>query len=495
MRIVSWNLAHQTYNRPLRDGFLPAIAQLRPDVLLLNEYVHGTHASDFETGLRQLGLTHHLVSNRLEKNNQVLIASRHELQRGDLTGPETESKGGESNFLHVRIPKLDVEVVGVRVPAYQDEAVLRKYWEDLTTLISRAANRRIVFAGDFNADPESEHYIGGKYLAHLSWKDWAISEADGESFYTGSRLDHALVSSGLAIKSSAYLRELDGKLICGPGSQYVSDHAALSVDIDLQPDDLGASEIEAALAGKTMEEPVPLANRGSQRWLQLAVNSHPERIDSAIRTALNLPSMAKIEWLSPLAKERFLEYRDYPALKRLGLKIDRERLRDFWPAGGPMWDGLARTSTGDVLLVEAKAHISELVSGGSRASAKSLQHIRKSLAMVQEKLAVGGTPDWCGPFYQYANRLAHLQFLRDSGVRAHLLFVYFLNAQDVFGPSSKDEYLGAIKVIEAALGLRRDKLSRYVHKLFIDVSHLQTRTDVASPISLGLKSAGQELIT
>jgi hypothetical protein len=47
-----------------------------------------------------------------------------------------------------------------------------------------------------------------------------------------------------------------------------------------------------------------------------------------------------------------------------------------------------------------------------------------------------------------------------------------LNAADVGGPSERAEYEGATKIIEHYLGIRQSKLSRFVHKLYVDVRNL-----------------------
>jgi hypothetical protein len=84
-----------------------------------------------------------------------------------------------------------------------------------------------------------------------------------------------------------------------------------------------------------------------------------------------------------------------------------------------------------------------------------------------------GWVDWTGTFYQYANRVAHLHFLREHNkVRAHLVNVYFINATDVGGPTSVDEWKGAIKVVKAYLGLGRTRMSKYMHDVFIDAAPL-----------------------
>ena len=227
----------------------------------------------------------------------------------------------------------------------------------------------------------------------------------------------------------------------------------------------------------TISDSAPLyATKGSQRWLQIAVNRSPATIDNPLREAAGLADDVAIDWLSPLASEKFVEYRDKPTFDRLGVHLNRTPIESFWPSRGPCWDGLARASTGEVFLVEAKAHIGEMVSGRSRASEAPLAIIGESLRQVQRAIAPGSEDlvDWTKTFYQYANRLAHLHLLREQNddIRAHLVFVYFLNATDVNGPSERAEYEGATKVIEHYLGVRRSKLSRYIHKVYVDVRDL-----------------------
>lgn len=222
----------------------------------------------------------------------------------------------------------------------------------------------------------------------------------------------------------------------------------------------------------TLPPDPPFAAKGSQRWLQVAVNRRPEVLDRAIREASRV--QGEIEWLSPLASESFVEYSDNSTFVRLGVE-PKVPLSEFWPLRGARWDGLARAASGDVFLVEAKAHIGERVSGGSRALEPALSMIRASLEAVRRDLFPRAADvDWSGTFYQYANRLAHLHFLRvQNGIPAHLLFVYFLNADDVGGPSEVAKYRGAINVIEHYLGMRRHRLSKFVHKVFVDVRGLE----------------------
>ena len=212
------------------------------------------------------------------------------------------------------------------------------------------------------------------------------------------------------------------------------------------------------------------APRGSQFWLQTLVNGHSEALNQAIAAAVPAFQGQIITWASPLAADNYREFQDQAFLTRLGVNLSSRPLEGFWPKGGPVWDALARTSSGEFLLVEAKSHIPEAVSPPSRASAASLARIRSSLDEVKTYLNGRRDVDWSGTFYQVTNRLAHLYLLRVlNDVPAHLVFLYFVGDVEMKGPQIADEWKGAVKAIDAYLGVDRTKVSRFVHHVYFDV--------------------------
>ena len=227
--------------------------------------------------------------------------------------------------------------------------------------------------------------------------------------------------------------------------------------------------------------PQKQATRGSQKWLQLLVNQTPHLLDSAIAPHLSLSPTDKITWLSPLATDRYAEYRDDAFLKKLEPPVARVPLADFWPLPGPQWDGLGRTSRGESLLIEAKAHIPELLSPPTRATGRSLTDIRDSLERVKRAIGSRTGADWTRTFYQYTNRLAHLYFLRTlNRVPAYLVFVYLLNDTDMCGPKTAEEWAGALRLVQAQLGIDETRLETAfrgaVIEVFIDVADIDTAT-------------------
>ena len=215
------------------------------------------------------------------------------------------------------------------------------------------------------------------------------------------------------------------------------------------------------------------ASRGSQKWLQILVNQHPERINRYLAETLKLGDSDRVEWLSPLEKDGYAEYRDQAFLDRLGVPAGSVPLKSFWPSRGPQWDGLARTDRGHLILVEAKAHIPEMCSSPTGAKGKSLAMICASLDETKRFLRSRAKIDWSTCFYQYTNRLAHLYFLRERArLPAYLLFVYFLQDYDVGGPATQSEWESAIELVETFLDVRHHRLSDYVLHAFIDVGEL-----------------------
>jgi hypothetical protein len=220
---------------------------------------------------------------------------------------------------------------------------------------------------------------------------------------------------------------------------------------------------------------VPLAEAGSQQWTQIAINRRPDLILAALRKAKAISDSTTIRWTSPLEDERCCEYRDRRALTKAGIGVLPVRpLNTFWPARGPVWDAIGRTSEDVAVFVEAKAHIPEAASPGTRATPQSRKLIEHSLEEARRWYAPKSKSDWSGTFYQYANRLAHHYFLtKVNGVPSILVFLYFINAPHMNGPETAVEWRGAIRLLHAVLGLPAHLQPNAVFDVFLDVRTLQ----------------------
>jgi hypothetical protein len=214
------------------------------------------------------------------------------------------------------------------------------------------------------------------------------------------------------------------------------------------------------------------ATKGSQKWIQKLVNEQPGILNRQIRMKLGLAEHEEIEWLSPLEKDEYSEYRDVAFIEKLGVKLEAYPLRDFWPSRGPQWDALGKSKSGKLFLVEAKSHIPELISTFKGSNQASIDKIHRSLEEAKKRFRVKTDYGWLESFYQYTNRLAHVHLLRKNKLDAWLVNVYFLNDEEMDGPKTENEWKGAIRLLHRCLGLRERLLGKHVVDIFIDVTSL-----------------------
>lgn len=225
----------------------------------------------------------------------------------------------------------------------------------------------------------------------------------------------------------------------------------------------------------------PPETERSEHWLRVAVNEHTDALNSRVREVFGWQPDEQVEWISPIVSDDYAEYYDQEFLEKLG-RHDRDlkvSLASFWPRSGPRWDGLAKTkNSGKIILVEAKAYVEEAVDYGTRAGAASHLQIDKSLAATKEAFGARMEASWQTPFYQHANRLAHLYFARElNSLDAYLLFLYFADAPDVPSPCTKEQWLGAIRLIDRCLGLGKHRFRPFVKPLIWRVPEMLSGKD------------------
>lgn len=214
--------------------------------------------------------------------------------------------------------------------------------------------------------------------------------------------------------------------------------------------------------------------RGSQKWIQDLINFCPELLNKRIRERVKNLSRQEICWVSPLKKDDFAEYRDADFLRRMGISELNGKLVQFWPKNGPQWDALGKTNDGEAFfLVEAKANVPELVSFCGAKDAESLANISKSLSATQRWLNCRSPKiDWKNGFYQYANRLAHLYFLRELNHKeAYLIFIYFVNDSTHISTSC-ESWNSALKLQRKLLGLSAKSLTGKVIDIFMSANEI-----------------------
>jgi hypothetical protein len=219
----------------------------------------------------------------------------------------------------------------------------------------------------------------------------------------------------------------------------------------------------------------PRGIKGSLKWMQRSVAERWPTLEQPILA--KLPGARAIDWRSPLESDAFAEYRDTSWLRVMELDRLSPGLASFWPARGPQWDALALTDTGVVLLCEAKAHIDEFVSPPSQASPASRSLIDASILATAAALGVPeqNQSQWLTHFYQYANRLAHLWWLRENEVDAKLVLIGFVGDREMPGMTTPEAWEAAYLIADRILGLpKRHVLSRHIIHVYPRVDASQS---------------------
>lgn len=235
---------------------------------------------------------------------------------------------------------------------------------------------------------------------------------------------------------------------------------------------------------------------GSECHLLRYLGRHRKQLDGEILKAVKTGD--RIEWRDFGFDRRKDKWYD-AELKGLAFLEDSEVLKawaGFWPKSRNWhqqqnWDAVGWLYEGDkrrgLLLVEAKAHISELKSDGCGAGEKSrrkiedafqktIKYVKNTNEVTKEELE-----NWCGAYYQFANRLAVIfflnEYLKEQGlpsIPTTLILIYFTGDKrddgmecpidkQGWGPVIADEY--------SQLGLTPDhRLKSYVKEVYLPVT-------------------------
>lgn len=245
LTVLTWNVAHQIYERPIPANLGEALISLSPDVIFLTEFVDGPSRRGFRTQLRDAGYTHQAVTEAPPKHNRVFAASRTPFELGDIAPPSmgdvVADRFAESNFLHIRLKECDFELIGARTPLWKGSTINRAYRTELATVLrAAAAGRAVVVAGDINADPfkkvrnqtvRSVPFADAPmYNVHRPIGPWSYSNHDGSQ---RTRIDHVLHTPGVHVTDAQYVYEAAGIPLGGPKSvNPLSDHAALTFKVE-----------------------------------------------------------------------------------------------------------------------------------------------------------------------------------------------------------------------------------------------------------------------
>jgi ABC-type Fe3+-hydroxamate transport system substrate-binding protein len=96
MKLLTWNVNHRTDEKPIPPPMAEAIISLKPDIIVLNEYVPGTSRENFLSDLKSNGFLDIKISPGPTGQNHILIAARTPLIEGEIKAPVikvTNSRG------------------------------------------------------------------------------------------------------------------------------------------------------------------------------------------------------------------------------------------------------------------------------------------------------------------------------------------------------------------------------------------------------------------
>jgi hypothetical protein len=225
-----------------------------------------------------------------------------------------------------------------------------------------------------------------------------------------------------------------------------------------------------------------IGDRGSKLRIAQWVNERPDELGRAcVATSLTLHDFigdALPVWRSPLLEDDNLEFAG-DLWTRLELPAPSPVEDSFWPERQPNWDAVATlegpSGQRGVLLIEAKSHTNELNSTCSATSTASRSTILRALSATQSYLGVDGDVDWTTPYYQAANRLAFLYYLRARrNIPTWLFNVYFTGDDfEVDGvpqscPADADDWTPALDKMHSTLQLPHcHALTHFAHDVFL----------------------------
>jgi hypothetical protein len=222
---------------------------------------------------------------------------------------------------------------------------------------------------------------------------------------------------------------------------------------------------------------------GSEFQLLRMLGRHRATFSNEVSKALG--NEGKVEWFDfPYSEKRMeffdSEYTTLDFLENLGLDPSGENQKyfEYWPSTGEPqhWDLIGKTADGYIVLVEAKAHIKELISSTGASPRGSLPKIENAFALVRTRIGVTDSSPWTKNYYQLANHIFTCWYLNEiRKIPTVLLNVYFIEDERPDGyvcPQTVREWENAIQNEYEYLGISAELpfIKDHVKSVFIPVN-------------------------
>lgn len=240
MRLLTWNLNHRAAQRAIPAWVPAAIAEQRPDVAVLTEYVEGPAHDGFLAELAAFELGYPVFSRKTPGHNQILVASKTPLTQHKLEPPPIHA-AVPSNTLHVVEDTLGFHLVACRIPAFDKSAAgratKRAAWDWLIKTGLAVGAHPAAVTGDLNTAAGDSARDCGDLVPVLAKHGWQHAiPPDGFSWKSARsrserRIDHTFLSPPVPRARSRYVWDFH---LMAPearsGRVGLPDHAMLVVD-------------------------------------------------------------------------------------------------------------------------------------------------------------------------------------------------------------------------------------------------------------------------
>jgi|GEM_PF-877032 hypothetical protein len=264
MKLLTWNIAHRFKEDPRKMA--KGLLLLDPDIIVLTEYRPGVSPKTTESRkifleeLKSGGFSDPILSQGAKegarKQNQILIIAKTPLVEGRIKAPvlKVTNRAGKilettalpSNVLHVKAPAWGIDILGIRIPDYSKQDLLRRAsWNWLLETTAKIGIDPFVILGDFNADrdPSKSNAYYCMCLEKMVADGWQHAQPEtGSSHVTNvggweKRLDHIFLSRHFKNPEAKYILEKNSEgidyVFAGKKTGAMSDHAVLFADADL----------------------------------------------------------------------------------------------------------------------------------------------------------------------------------------------------------------------------------------------------------------------
>lgn len=236
---MTWNLNHRTHEKKIKPEIIRALVGLKVDIFVFTEFVDGPTRAEFFGNLADEGYTTLCSKLFAKKHNQILLGAKSAVVPGAIMAPTNVTEALPSNALHIEVPALGIEVLGIRVPDYSKNlSAKNSTWRWILGSAQGLAKRPSIILGDFNTDVSySEARCGPRIKELVNTGFTQASPPEGEASYwtpqgKPCRIDHAFFSEHFQVHKANYVTEVGGLSLVGPGG--LSDHSALLVEFEFR---------------------------------------------------------------------------------------------------------------------------------------------------------------------------------------------------------------------------------------------------------------------